>query len=413
MRCRLLAIGAAWAISAASLALADERATATGKVTDAAGKPVEHATVLVYEGHVKKGYGVYCPTCWVDCGKHAFTDAEGNFTVQGLSPDLLFKLLVVKDGYGAAFIDKVDPSKGPAQTSSLKPRAPIEDTSQVVRGRVLDAHGKPVRDAIVEQAGVTFRGPLGLGRRFGPIDWIDLMAVTNEKGEFEIAYSKPAVDMTLNVSARGMAPKLFTEPTGPDRKTMTVTDGATVLGRLVQPDGKPAANAEVGLSTHSRGAGTTFPEIRIGTREDGTFAITNVPAGRIWYVYPKMESLAARELAGYALPCETKDDGQEVNVGDIQLLPAYALRGRVVLNDGKPIPPEMRVTLANDMGSDTQMTGLPPDGAFEFHGLAKGVYVLGPGIRGYKLPDGSTGEVLLDRDRKDVVLRMEPAPPRQ
>jgi len=398
----------------AGLALADERATATGKVTGADGKPLEHATVLVYAAHVKKGYSVYCPTCWVDCGKRAFTDAQGVFTIGGLNPDLLFKLLVVKDGYSASFVDKVDPEKGPAETASLKPRLPIEDASQVVRGRVVDAHGEPVKDAVVEQQGITYQGPGGgLGRRFGPIDWIDQVAATNEKGEFEMAYSKPAVAMILNVSPRGMALKLFTEPTGPDRKTMTVTEGATVRGRLVAPGGKPVVNAEVGLSAHSRMSGTTFPEVRIGTREDGTFAITNIPAGRIWYVYPKMESLAASGLAGDGLPCETKDDGQEVNVGDIQLAPAYTLRGRVVLSDGKPIPPAMRVTLTTDWGLDTQMTALAADGTFEFKGLAKGIYILAPGVRAYKQPEGSTGEVLLDRDRNDVVLRMEPAPPRQ
>src|SRR5438552_2835219 len=205
MRNTFFAIGAAWAISAAGLALADERGTATGKVTDAAGKPVEHATVLVYEAHVKKGYSVYCPTCWVDCGKHAFTDAEGAFTIAGLNSDLLFKLLVVKDGYSAVFIDKVDPVTGPAPAASLKPRASIEDVLQVVRGRVVNSRGNPVKDAVVEQAGVTFRGPRGIDRSFGPMDWIDLVAVTNEKGDFEIAYSKPAVEITMNVSPRGMA----------------------------------------------------------------------------------------------------------------------------------------------------------------------------------------------------------------
>src|SRR5438445_13594264 len=126
MRNRFLAIGAAWVICTAGSALAEERATATGKVADAAGKPLEHATVLVYEAHVKTGYGVYCPTCWVDCGKHAVTDAEGSFTIGGLNPELLFKLLVVKEGYSATFIDKVDPAKGPAETASVKPRPPVE-----------------------------------------------------------------------------------------------------------------------------------------------------------------------------------------------------------------------------------------------------------------------------------------------
>src|SRR5713226_3203802 len=130
---------------------AGERATATGKVVDAEGKPVEHATVLVYEAGVKKGYSVYCPTCWLDCGKHTFTDAEGKYTINGLNAELLFTLLVVRDGYSAAYVKKVDPAKRPTDTAVLKPRPAIEDVSQVVRGRVLDGHGEPVPDAVVEQ----------------------------------------------------------------------------------------------------------------------------------------------------------------------------------------------------------------------------------------------------------------------
>jgi hypothetical protein len=402
------------ALLLAGAATAADRATATGKVTDAAGKPIEHSIVLVYEGHVKTGYGAYCPTCWADCGKHATTDAEGNYSIAGLDPDLRFKLLAVKDGFSAAFVDNVDPAKGPAQTASLKPRPEIADTSQIVRGVVVDGHGRPLRDAVVEQQGVGYRDPrFGMGRRFGPMDWIDLLAVTNEKGEFEIAYGKPAVEMILDVTARGMAPKLFTVPTGPDRQTFTVTEGAVITGRLLKPDGTPEANAEIGLSSHSRGAGQGFSEVRIGTREDGTFAITNIPAGRVFLVYPKMESLAGRGLAGVAVPVETMDDGQEISVGDVKLRPSYSLRGKVVLTDGKPVPAGSRVTVGTDWGFDTQMAPVQPDGSFEFRGLANAVYSLSPGLKGYQRPPSEPDEVLMDRGRPNVTIRLEPAPVRK
>src|ERR1700704_3603279 len=102
-----------------------------------------------------------------------------------------------------------------------------------------------------------------------------MLAVTNASGEFEIAYGVPAQKMIFRVSPRGMAPKLFTAPTGADRKTFTVTDGATIRGRLMK-DGKPVANAELGLAVITHRAGATYPEIRIGTGADGRFAITNV-----------------------------------------------------------------------------------------------------------------------------------------
>ena len=140
MRIRTLTyVMAAWLSGAVGISFGGERATVTGSVADEAGKPVEHARVMVYKAGVKKGYSIYCPTCYADCGKHTVTDAEGRFTIGGLSPDLLLTLLVVREGYAAAYVEKVDPAKGPAEKAILKPRPPVQDTSQVVRGRVVDA----------------------------------------------------------------------------------------------------------------------------------------------------------------------------------------------------------------------------------------------------------------------------------
>lgn len=155
-----------------------ERVTANGKVVGDHGKPLEHATVLVYEARTRHGYSAYCPTCWVDCGKRTITDAEGKYSIAGLSSDLVFKLLVVRSGYKPVFVDKVDPVKGPAADAVLKPRTVAADPSQIVRGRIVDEHGKPVRDVAVEQREDS-------ARTFGPDDspdWIQPLAATNEQG---------------------------------------------------------------------------------------------------------------------------------------------------------------------------------------------------------------------------------------
>jgi hypothetical protein len=389
---------------------AQERATITGKVAENSGKPLEHTTVMVYEARVRKGYSAFCPTCWIDCGKRTATNAEGAFTISGLNPELVFTLLVIREGFSSAYVRNIDPAKGPAEITTLKPRPVIQDTSQVVRGLVIDGHGDPVKEAVIEQQGVTFKGPDGrIGTRFGgAMDWIDQIAVTNDKGEFEIAFSKPAVEMIVSVQPRAMASRLFTLPTGPDRHKLTVTEGAVVRGRLVLPDGKPVGNAEVGLTTHSRRSGTTLPEVRIGTREDGTFVITNVLPGRIFIAYPKMESLAGRNLAGGVVPLETKDDGQEIDIGDIVVRPAHTVRGKIVLSDGKPIPPDMRVSLGADMAWDSQIKPIAPDGSFEFRGVADGVYSLSPAVRSYRAGDGFGIEILVKGDFNNLVVRMDP-----
>ena len=387
---------------------AAERTSIHGKVTDSDGHPIDHATVLVYKAGVKKGYSTFCPTCYVDCGKHAVTGADGSFSLDALSPDLLFTLLVIHDGHATATVNMVDPDKGPADTVALKSRAPIEDVSRVVRGHVVDLRGNSMRGAVVEQEGVMLRGPHGMMQAFGDRGWTDLVAVTNEQGDFEMAYDTPAERFILSVSARAMAPKLFTEPTGAERKTMTVEQGATIRGRLMQ-NGKPVANAEVGVVTHSRRSGTSFAEIRIGTQEDGTFAITNVPAGRVWLVYPKMDSLAARGIAGPVVEAETKDNGEEVNVGDIALTPAHRLSGKVVLTDGKPIPEGMHVTLSADRAWDSQTSVLAPDGHFEFSGLPSGVFGISASVKGYEPADGLDREALVNRDVNGLVISLRPS----
>jgi len=186
-----------------------------------------------------------------------------------------------------------------------------------------------------------------------------------------MAYSKPAKAMILEIAPRGMAPTLATLATGPERHTVTVTDGASIRGRLIS-GGKPIPNAEMLLATHSRISGTTYQELRIGTNANGEFVITNVPPGRVWDLVPRMDSLTAKGLAAPLTHVETKDDGHEVQVGDIEAQPGFTVRGRVVLADGSPVPAGMRISLSPDRSPDRQVFMLPPDGAFEFRSVGKG-----------------------------------------
>ena len=87
-------------------------ASLTGSVRDNAGKPVAGATVRVWTASVKNGYSTYCPSCYADCGKRAVTDSEGAFTVNNLSRDLRFQLLIVREGFAPTFVGKVDPVEG-------------------------------------------------------------------------------------------------------------------------------------------------------------------------------------------------------------------------------------------------------------------------------------------------------------
>ena len=117
-----------------------------------------------------------------------------------------------------------------------------------------------------------------------------------------------------------------------------------------------------------------------------------------------MESLAARNLAGPVVECETRDDGEVVDLGDIQLGPGYVVRGKVVLSDGKAISPDMRVTLSADRAGGSQFAVLPADGSFEFRGLRAGIYSLSPAVKGYQ----GFRQILVKRDVDGLIVQMTP-----
>jgi hypothetical protein len=93
------------------------------------------------------------------------------------------------------------------------------------------------------------------------------LAATDEQGQFEITYGIPLTAIILNVSPRAMVPKLVTLPTGSEERTVTVTQGATLRGRLLEPDGTPTRNAEIGVFLHNRMAGAVFQELRNETNQ--------------------------------------------------------------------------------------------------------------------------------------------------
>ncbi len=385
---------------ASAVAVGADAVTLTGKVTDVTGKPVEHATVMVYHAGVKKGYSTFCPSCYADCGKRTFTDATGSYSFANLSPDLWFELLVVRDGYGPVSIRKVDPSNGPPITAVLKVRSGFYDPTRMVRGRVVDARGNPLRDVAVQPQGIA----MNRGALIGTIPGLDPLAVTNDKGEFEVTYAEPASKMLLLLEARRMAPRFVALPTGTTRETVLLHEGAVVRGRLMAK-GKPVSGAEIGLIGREQGGfgadlnmdGNAYPEMKIGTQEDGSFAITGVPSLEEWYVYGKMESIASRGATDPVM-CTTTRDSELVDVGELEVKPGHRLHGKVVLSDGKPLPEGMRVFVTSDGARDSQTAILGTDGHFQVVGLPGGKYSINLAVKGYTLPNGAQ-EVAISMDR--------------
>jgi Dioxygenase len=389
------------------------RPAIVGTISDEDGKPVSGATVMIWTAGPKKGYSTYCPSCYLDCGKRAVTGSDGKFSFERVDPTLRFNLLAVREGFAPLDVRKVE-SFGQPAAGRLKRRTLPSDPTQVLRGKIVGPIGKPLADVVVAPEEVWWKGPDGrLDGRGGAVKGLDPLAVTNDKGEFEVAYTvHPAVKMTVCVFARGMAPKWFRDlPTGESRHTLAVSRGATVRGRLVQ-FGKPVPDAEIGMMTKERGMGEHFPESRIGTQPDGTFLFANVPTPNRWFVYAEMNSILNRGATA-PVSCRTKKDDEIVDVGDIKIQPGHRVRGRVILTDGKPIAEGMQMSIGSLNAWDAQTHSLPPDGRFEFGNLPTDEYHLSPAVKGYRLSEKNpnlswTIEGRIDGDIEDFIILLDP-----
>src|ERR1017187_5749070 len=309
----------------ASLLGAPTRPGLAGTVLDSNGSPLTGVTVMIYHAGVKVGYSTFCPSCYIDCGKRAITDAKGAFKFEDLASDLWFTLLAARDGYVPEITKSIDPVKVPTVSLKLAAKLPIADFSGTVRGRVVEADGSPIPYAIINPTGlITERGTY-----YGTIPGLEPISITNKQGEFEVSYSKPTPKMLLEVEARAFAPKFAVMETGPDRRSVTLNDGAVIVGSLVQ-NGKPVPNAQIGLIARDRGGfggdlklvGNPYEVVRIGTDANGRFTIPNVPAAVDWYVYAIMDSISA---LGAASPIEVhvSKDGEYVKAPDLVIKPGF------------------------------------------------------------------------------------------
>ncbi len=392
----------------------ENRPGISGVVRDDAGAPVAGATVYVWTAGVKVGYSTFCPGCYADCGKHDAADEQGHFQIDSLDPELTFKLLAVAEGHQPTFVPRVDPAKGEAIAIALPRRAAEPaDSLRVLRGRIVDAEGEPIATAAVEAEMVMWRDEQGqLTGRGGAVEGLDPVAITNEQGEFVLTYKDPTVTWTIEVEARGFARRIIPDlAAGATIHEIQLQRGSAIVGRLVH-DGKPVPGAQVGIAHTDRIFPNWLGEETIGTDADGRFVFVNVPAGTEWAVYGTMNSV--RHLGGTdASVIRTGADETETDVGDVTITPAFRLSGRVVLEDGEPIPPGMRIFISRDSARDSQSADLPADGSFHFAGLPRDGYSIGASIKGYRHSRANPRlawsiEGLIDRDIDGFVILMEP-----
>ncbi len=204
-------------------------------------------TVLVF-GAAPKGGGALS-LAYPDCVKNAQPDAEGQFKIQSLDPQLKFRLLIVAPGCKPQLVEGFDPANGPF-TSYLEAADTNLTITNSVRGLVLDAKGAPIADALVRLTGVRRDDQSAQSGRPYPI------AVTDAQGQFVLSSKGPypghprakVLEVTAEIEARGFVKKNTTIAVGGAAGKIVLTEGGgTIEGTVLLPDGRPAEGASVAL----------------------------------------------------------------------------------------------------------------------------------------------------------------------
>jgi uncharacterized GH25 family protein len=319
---------------------------------------------------------------------------------------------VVAKGFEPAFFNQVDPLKGPLE-AGLKPRsAPAMPPSQIILGRVLDPANRPVASAVVSIETTSFGDTTSSSAPAGT----DPLAVTDDKGEFELRCPQKFDSMNLRVEAHRFAPRLFPETRpGPQRRDLVVTPGAALMGRVLRK-GKLVGEITIGVASVDRTMGNFTGDFVTGTGEDGRFVFPNLPPGREYAAYGLMDSL---KRIG-ALPTRIVrlgGDNSTNNMGDWELSAGFRLGGQVRLSDSNAIPAHTHLTIGRDAAWDSTSEELPADGHFSFTKIPAETLVMSTRIEGYRLStrNGSLDRLnpfrllgRLESDKTNLVVLLEP-----
>ncbi len=381
-----------------------------GVVSDEKGAPAAGVTAYVIHVSPREGNGFSGPY-YPDWGKKALTDAEGQFVIMGVDGEMRFSLLFAAEGHPPVRMSKVDPSKEVKAKLKAMPEERKEAGRQI-RGRVTDGEGKPVWGAEV--------APTGWGssthHTYGQAQGVDVVTVTNDKGEFVITSKDLDVARDVRIMARGFAPQLNNlQPPGEEVHEYALTKGARILGRIVK-DGKGLPGVAMTAVQTKRNSETFLGVVEVKADDQGGFEIDNLKPDEEYCVVAKGKSLPE----GICTPInrwKTMGEGETLDAGDIEAVAGHTVSGKVKLSDGKPMPAGSSVILSRDGAWDSETIKLEKDGKFAFKGVAPETVQLIPRVKGYKpSADNASYEAMngyallgkVDDDISDLVVLVEP-----
>jgi hypothetical protein len=327
---------------------------------------------------------MFCPSCYLDCAKSTRTDSEGRFAIANVSDALKFQVLITAPGHKSYATKLIDPAKGDLDIH-LEPSPAIDHPERVVRGRVVDDAGRAVEGALVEPTG----GKSSQRRWYGTVKVEP--TVCDAEGRFELVLpaDMQAVDIEVSVSGKAGFEKSLLEP-GKEEIELTIPTGTRVTGRLVD-GGEPVAGLGIAVVQLNRDAAHHFIKaVACTTDEAGRFDFNYLPANERYAIFTLVGygSTANRDRVLSTKLFSAKGNNETRDLGDLSVLPAVHIRGRLEFPAGVRPPADAKLMLDRDPAWDLIAIPIAPDGTFEADGLPPETYELAIKVKNFEV-DGT------------------------
>lgn len=249
--------------------------------------------------------------------------------------------------------------------ATTRARLVVEGQKESIHGRVLDDAGNPVRDAFVEAE----REEGKRGRAHASLRWgwlVRAPVVTDNDGAFVLGGLATGA-YSVRAHRKGGGEVLVDGVQTGTTTTLTIARTGALAGKVRDANGKPPAE----LSVTVRDTKRLFNRVETFFRTEGTFAVSDLPAGEF--------TVTATTASGRALAEVTLGQGERKDEIELAVEASGVVSGRLVaLDDGAPVPgmyviafPAKGGGANNAMASEEKLVS-GADGRFRLEHVARG-----------------------------------------
>ena len=312
-------------------------AALTGKVVDEAGKLLEGVAIDL-RLHPQSGQQLASVRHMRQEGWRGRTSRRGAFRVTGLPAEIGYELRLTAEGFAPQTL-----SLDPLEAHESRPELEIVmRPGRLAFGRVVDADEAPVAGAQVSLKAPPptddLRVRMYSRQSIGDEDEAPIH-FTDAEGRFEIA-DLAVGRYDLEVRGTGYAPakvpgvRVDDGDGQVDFGTVMLVVGASIEGRVTDPDGGAIAGAEIFVDIGQRGlmimsGSTGQEEAKTQTAADGRFIVSDLMPGQLVTISVTKKGFGAESMASLKPPIEEPLA--------IVMRPAGRILGRVVDGRGEPI----------------------------------------------------------------------------